>query len=515
MVNKALFNTVLGKLPPATAINEAGAPAYALSAREALAQYAVTGTFHDTFYAEGTAQLEAVAKLALEVDPSYLAKVAIYAAETGYMKDMPVTLLAILSGLDSVAFSRAFPRVVRSGKMLRGFVQVMRSGAFGRRSLGTRPKRMVQSWFEQAGTATFLNAMIGNEPSLPDVIRMVHPKPRDATRRALYAWAIGKPYDIDALPAEVVAFEAFKRDRSLPVPAVPFQMLTSPPLAREQWGEIALRGSWQMVRQNLNTFARNGVFEINGMVEAIASRLADPDQIRKAKVFPYQLMMTWQMVRHSVPPLIADALQEAVEVAIANVPVVAGRVVVCPDVSGSMRSPATGYRPGATSAVRCIDVAALVAAGFLRQNRLARMLPFEQSVVEVDLNGRDSVVTNAAKLAAIGGGGTNCSAPLRRLAEERAKVDLVVFISDNQSWMDPSNDRSTETLRQWASVKRRNPTARLVCLDIQPAGHTQAVGDDVLNIGGFSDAVYDVIASFASGSHGSAEWIRRIEAIEL
>jgi 60 kDa SS-A/Ro ribonucleoprotein len=36
------------------------------------------------------------------------------------------------------------------------------------------------------------------------------------------------------------------------------------------------------------------------------------------------------------------------EIAIANVPTVEGRVFVCPDVSGSMSSPATGYRKGST-----------------------------------------------------------------------------------------------------------------------------------------------------------------------
>ncbi|MGK3816838.1 hypothetical protein ABI015_14875, partial [Enterococcus faecium] len=67
----------------------------------------------------------------------------------------------------------------------------------------------------------------------------------------------------------------------------------------------------------------------------------------------------------------------------------------------------TGYRKGATSVVRCIDVAALVAAAMLRANRAARVLPFEQDVVLVELNPRDTVLTNAGKLAAVGGGGTN------------------------------------------------------------------------------------------------------------
>lgn len=145
------------------------------------------------------------------------------------------------------------------------------------------------------------------------------------------------------------------------------------------------------------------------------------------------------------------------------------------------------------------------------------MLPFENDVVSVNLNRRDSVMTNAAKLAAVGGGGTNCSAPLRKLANEKAKVDLVVFISDNQSWVDAGKPgQPTAVMTEWARIKRVNPAAKLVCLDIQPYATTQApTQDDVLNIGGFSDAVYGVITSFAANTNGADGWVRAIEAIEL
>ena len=94
-------------------------------------------------------------------------------------------------------------------------------------------------------------------------------------------------------------------------------------------------------------------------------------------MLPYQLMAAYLAASEDVPGIVREALQDAMEIAIANVPAVAGNVVVCPDVSGSMSSPATGYRKGATSKVRCIDVAALVAAAMLRVNRSARVLPFE------------------------------------------------------------------------------------------------------------------------------------------
>lgn len=517
MVNKAIFRTYLGKLLPGTdAKNHEDAAAYRMGPREALAQYAVTGTFNGTFYADGAEQLEAIHSLALEVEPEFLARVAVYAAERGHMKDMPVTLLALLSWMDSATFVRAFPRVVKSGKMLRGFVAVMRSGVTGRKSLGTRPKKMVEAWLERAGTEQFVRAMVGNDPSLADVIRMVHPKPATAERKALYAWAIGRPHDYEALPELVKQFEAFKRDQSLEMPDVPFQLLTALPLTREHWTAVARKGSWQMVRQNLNTFARKGVFEVPGMADLIAGRLADAEEIRKAKVFPYQLMMAWKMADRTVPAKVHDALQDAMEIAIRNVPEVPGRVVLCPDVSGSMASPATGYRKGATSQVRCIDVAGLMAAAFLRRNPQARVLPFENAVVPVELDRRGSVMTNAEKLASIGGGGTNCSAPLKMLADERAAVDLVVFISDNESWMDARpRDQPTGMMTEWARIKRVNPAARLVCLDIQPYVTTPAkASHDVLNVGGFSDAVFTAIAAFASGERGD-HWVKTIEKIDL
>jgi len=52
---------------------------------------------------------------------------------------------------------------------------------------------------------------------------------------------------------------------------------------------------------------------------------------------------------------------QAAEVACENVPELSGPVVIGLDVSGSMQSPVTGHRgQGATSKVRCVEVAALM-----------------------------------------------------------------------------------------------------------------------------------------------------------
>ncbi|UJR86550.1 RNA-binding protein [Sandaracinus amylolyticus] len=520
MVNTTLFRTYSGaRLPGTDTINEAGGNAYSFSAEHALAQLAVTGCLGATYYATDENQLEQTLALATKVDPVFLAKTALYARREAHMKDMPALLVAVLSMRDPTLFAKVFPRVVDNARMIRTFVQIVRSGRIGRKSLGTRPKRAVRGWLDAQDDDELFRASIGERPSLADVVKMVHPKPLTATRRALYAYLIGRAYEAKDLPPLVRSFEQYKTDATGEVPDVPYQLLTSLPLGTAEWVEIAKHAGWQVTRMNLATFARHGVFGVPGMPELIAERLRDREAIAKARVFPYQLLIAYVATRGSdLPRVVVDALHDALEMAIANVPRFEGRVWVLPDVSGSMQSPVTGDRgEGQTTAVRCVDVAALIAASFLRTATHARVLPFDDRLRDVVLEPRDTVLTNATKLAAVGGGGTSVSLPLAHLDEKREHADLVVYVSDNQSWVDASaRGQASATMTEWAKLKARCPRAKLVCIDLQPYAHTQAPDrDDVLNVGGFSDRVFDVIAAFAQARGEGAGWVDVIQRLEI
>jgi 60 kDa SS-A/Ro ribonucleoprotein len=517
MANTQLFSSLRGLwAPSANARNEEGAPAYARSPEQALALFAATGCLNGTFYASGETQLGTVLALCARVSPDFVARTAVYARQVGYMKDMPALLLATLASRDAALLARAFPHVVDNARMLRNFVQVIRSGRTGRKSLGTLPKRLLREWIDRASAEQIVQAAVGTSPSLADVIRMVHPKPIDATREALYAWIIGRPFDENVLPPKVSAYEAFKRDPRGALPQVPFQYLTSLPRDAEHWKTLARTVSWQTLRMSLNTFARNGVFKDAEMVAAVAARLRAQSEIERARVFPYQLLAACQ-AGAKLPREILLALQDAMEIATRNVPSIDGRVVVGVDVSGSMGSPITGYRKGSTSSMRCVDVAALIAACLQRANPTARVLPFDTGVRRVALNPRDSVMTQAARLSALFGGGTNVSAPLAKLNGERAQVDLVVLVSDNESWFDARGGGGpTEAMRQWSQLKARCPNAKLVCIDLQPVMTSQLVErDDIVHVGGFSDAVFDLLAVYAAEGAGTARWVDRIASIDL
>ncbi len=70
---------------------------------------------------------------------------------------------------------------------------------------------------------------------------------------------------------------------------------------------------------NLNTFARHGVFEIEGMAQVIANKLRDPVAIRRRGVLPYQLLAAYRAADPGIPMEVREALQDAMEIALLNI----------------------------------------------------------------------------------------------------------------------------------------------------------------------------------------------------
>ena len=96
-----------------------------------------------------------------------------------------------------------------------------------------------------------------------------------------------------------------------------------------------------------------------------------------------------------------------------------------------------------------------------------------------------------------------------------------MYVSDNESWVDsPHYGRfggsATETMKQWELFKQRNPKAKMICIDIQPYGTTQTIErNDIVNVGGFSDRVFGLIADVASNRFTENHWVREIEKISI
>lgn len=495
--------------------NRAGGVAYSLSDEEALAALACTGTFNGTFYSTGESTLNEVVSRLTKVRPEFIAKLAVYAARDGFMKDSPALLLASLMVLDNELFKKAFPRVVYNGKMLRNFCQIVRSGAVGRKSFGSSAKRLIQNWLNSRTDEQLFEDSVGNDPSLADVIKMVHPKPSNDSRAALYAYLIGKEYNAENLPAIVKEFEAFKKAApdSRAVPNVSFQLLTAQNLTNNEWKSIAQNAKFHMTRMNLSTFARHGVFADEALVGTITERLSSEKNVRAAKVFPYQLYTSYLHADPTIPASVRGALETAMEHATRNIPKLVGNVLIGIDFSGSMGAPVTGSRGSATTVVSCNQVASLIAACVARNSDSCDVYRFDTNATKISLKKEDSVMTNARLLTA-NGGGTDCASVLRAANASKNMSNTVIIVSDTESWSNPYGGGKTNLMHEWAIFKKRNPQAKMVLIDLAASTTTQArTSNDILNVSGFSDAVFEVITAFLEGQKEA--WVKKIEAVEL
>ena len=545
MANKSLFSSLKSLLPRATARNDAGGAAYALPVKHALAQFAATGCFNGTFYADAETQLDTLKSLISQVDDNlFLAKLAIYSRERAFLKDMPAALMATLAARDTVLFHEVFDRVIDNGRVLRTLFQMIRSGQFGKKSLTSSVQRAFQRWLNTASPEKLLSASIGHDPSLRDILRLARPTPPDNGRRALFGWLTDKelprwaPASEVDLPEQVRLLVAFRMAETagqqialLEKLHARWDLLADVARGPDVWAAIARAMGPQALRMNLNTLQRQGVLENREMVQSVAGRLADEAEIKRSRQFPYQFLAAYLNAADEVPQAIKAALHKAAEAACGNVPELAGPVVIGLDVSGSMSSPVTGNRGrGGTSKMRCVDLAALFAAAILRRNPDSVVIPFDTQAFDVKVDPSDSILSLAERLSKYGGGGTDCAQPLIKANRDYAKRKFagVVLVSDNESWVYQGRpywygaNGSSGVVTEWQKFVQNQVRLqggdiagpKLICIDVQPTGTTQAPDrSDILNVGGFSDAVFGVVGAFLSGDAG--RFVAEVEAVTL
>jgi 60 kDa SS-A/Ro ribonucleoprotein len=72
-------------------------------------------------------------------------------------------------------------------------------------------------------------------------------------------------------------------------------------------------------------------------------------------------------------------------------------------------------------------------------------------------------------------------------------------------------------MEEWGKYKKRNKAAKLICIDLTPRNNSQvSENKDILQIGGWSDQCFDIVAKFIENNEGSNDfWVKEIEKISL
>lgn len=189
-----------------------------------------------------------------------------------------------------------------------------------------------------------------------DVLELAHPSPADDKpwQGDLFAYAIGRRHNRDNLeiPESLRTLMARKELMDLPVAERRTVVLTDPgrlaaagmtweslagwlqgPMDAAAWEAIIPSMGYMALIRNLRNFDESGVS--NDVARKITEKIADPEQVAKSRQLPFRFYSAYK----NAPSLRwAQALEEAMDLSLANIPTLNGRTLVLIDTSGSMQS---------------------------------------------------------------------------------------------------------------------------------------------------------------------------------
>lgn len=222
------------------------------------------------------------------------------------------------------------------------------------------------------------------------------------------------------------------------------------------------------------------------LMEAL-KRLTDRERIRKSLVLPFRFQTAMKQLDNRK---VIQALNQALEASVENIPEFSGRTLICVDDSGSMCS-----RPG--------EIASLFGAAFYKIND-ADVIAFASEARYVHLNPQDSVTTSAQTILNANWGGTDFK-PIFITANQ--PYERIIIFSDMQGWVD-----YYAPTKEFAAYKQRhncNPT--VYSFDLAGYGTLQFPERNVYCLAGFSEKVFDIMKLLESDKDALVQAISHYE----
>ncbi len=487
--------------------NHEGAKAWSMSPELELYTAVVTTTLSDKFYETGGERLKRIKELIGKCNPIFVAKLAVYARETMYLRSVPLVLTVELArihqGDDLV--SRLTGRVIQRADEITELLALYQdaNARTATKKLGKLSKQL------QKGLALAFNKFDEYQFSkynreaavkLRDALFLVHPRPKDTAQQSIF----------DKIAADNLATAyTWETELSKAGQEIHADEDTKNMAFAKQWEALIDSGKlgYMALLRNLRNMLQKGVSSAH--LAKVAAMLADPKQVARSKQFPFRFLSAYRELRGE-SSFKASGLMQALENAItASVVNMKGfdastRVLIASDVSGSMSVPVS-----AKSVVQMYDIG-LVLSMLLKskcKTAITSIFGTEFKVVNVPST---NILANTDQMhhySSQVGWATNGHLVVQHLLDTKMVVDKVMIFTDMQLWNSQGTGNSLSN--NWTKYKRIAPGAKLYLFDLQGYGQApmSLQRDDVCLIAGWSDKIFDILHAIENGSNA-------LEAIE-
>lgn len=455
------FNTV-ATYP--TTVNHEGSLAYYDKPEYELLRTVANSLLEDKFYESSEENKNRIKSLVDECSQDFVLKLASYARNFLNLRSAPIYLL-VLSSLKKDNRNgnvRTYvPKIIRRADELSEVVAAYISISGSKNRMPNALRRGIADAFLNFKEYDFSKYKSSrNSVKLSDVVKIVHPKPKDDEQSDLYKRII---------------------ENKLTPPRTWEVVVSAKGSNKETWNAISEDMGFMALLRNLRNF------EIHSAEKAISisvDKLTNASAVANSKQFPFRFLSAFKNVTTTK---VKDALRTSLELSVSNIPKIEGKSALLLDVSGSMH-----FNTSRNTNMKYYEIALLMGAMANKICSESIILPFATTSKFVELSNMDTVLTNQEKLQSLSaglGGGTNGWHPINNLIENNIFVDRIMVFSDCQM----TGEQFLKSFDRYKSKVNNN--AKLFIFDL--AGYRTSLSPDyrkdIYTFSGWSDKMLQLM----------------------
>jgi hypothetical protein len=324
-----------------------------------------------------------------------------------------------------------------------------------------------------------------------DVIELIRPKPVDGNQSLWFKYLVDRAHnpqaEIPPVFLKVSAARKLNTDENATAEdagkaGLDWTMASGKgEMNAAAWeAQIPSMGYMAMLR-NLRNFSEAGISA--AAVDKVNKRLADPDEVRRSKQFPYRFISAYLELAGLT---YASALDRAIDLSLDNVPVLSGDTLVMLDCSSSMQYPVS-----IGSKMTYVLAGLTFAVGFQKKNPGSKVFGYgREPFLELTTDQKDpSVLKMAQELVGLLRG--ESTYPWQSIERVWTGQERIIIITDEQSYDSPSAFSGFDK-------------TRIFIWNLEGYTAGTAGGKNVVTLGGFTDKIWTMVELIDRGQR--ADW---------
>lgn len=547
------------KVTGPTGINHMGEKAYVMNDKEALTQLVLTTFLCNSYYATDTQIMNRINELVSKVGPEFSAKLALYARTKANMRSVSHLIAALVcKDAKNSNWLKHFYKniVVRPDDMSEilccyaKFNGIDLNGSF--RKIPNSMKKGFKLALERLTPYQIDKYKMNSKTvSLIDLVNLFHPRSTEANaeayRRLMHGESLEGTYDSKILEKEMSAScqgddvedknlakhdaiaSVLKSGSGMPIMNLLRNlkniMLYAPDMIDEAINQLT--NETKIINSRLLPFRFSSAYDVINSIEVSDYKKSDDSGDSKI-VFESEIPSMTKKNLNSIKEKVLKAIDDAMKVSCKNVPELDGNCAILVDHSGSVRG---DYHGSSTVSPWSRTTTAMIG------NLFGTIMTFKQKNVYFGMFG-DKLISPTidrnlgllefnAKTYDVGGdcGGATENGLYKFMKDaikNNKKIDNLIIFSDMEigdggegGWDVTSYTRGVHFHELFAQFRKINPHCLTVCCNINGRSGTSVFNPNLnlLNISGWSNAIFDTIAMYQNGKVKSL--VDEIENIEL